>query len=98
MNDKRNSKKNYLKGGKPFIDKEYKNKPKEGFVQSKGTIIKAYSGCRFSVELENGVTINAVLSGKIRKNFIKITPGDKVEVELSFYDLTNGRIIQRLRK
>ena len=99
MNNKRNQKKNYFKGVTPIKDnKEFKNKTKEGFVNSKGIVLEAYSGGRFSVELENGVSIKAVLSGKIRQNFIKILPGDKVEVELSLYDLTNGRIVQRLKR
>lgn len=51
----------------------------------------------FRVELENGHEILAHISGKIRKNFIKILPGDKVKVEMTPYDLTRGRITYRLK-
>jgi translation initiation factor IF-1 len=51
----------------------------------------------FKVELENGMVILAHISGKIRKNFIRILPGDKVKIELSPYDLTRGRITYRLK-
>jgi translation initiation factor IF-1 len=49
----------------------------------------------FRVELENGINVLCVISGKIRKNFIKIIEGDKVKIEMSPYDLTRGRIVTR---
>ncbi len=62
-----------------------------------GVIIEALPGAKFRVELENGHSIIATLSGKMRKHYIRIVPGDKVEVELSPYDLEKGRISFRLR-
>ncbi len=61
-----------------------------------GTITKALPGTNFIVELENKMIITAHLSGKMRLNYIKIIPGDRVTVEVSQYDLTKGRIIKRL--
>ena len=57
-----------------------------------GTIVDALPNTQFRVELENGHIIIAHMSGKMRKNFIRLVPGDKVEVELTPYDLTKGRI------
>lgn len=62
-----------------------------------GTIVDALPNTQFRVELENGHIIIAHMSGKIRKNFIRLVPGDKVEVELTPYDLTKGRISFRLK-
>ena len=62
-----------------------------------GTIVDALPNTQFSVELENGHIIIAHMSGKMRKNFIRLVPGDKVEVELTPYDLTKGRISFRLK-
>ena len=62
-----------------------------------GTIVDALPNTQFRVELENGHIIIAHMSGKMRKNFIRLVPGDKVEVELTPYDLTKGRISFRLR-
>lgn len=61
-------------------------------IKTYGTVREAYAAERFRVELENGVTITATLSGRIRRNHIRVMPGDRVEVELSPYDLTHGRI------
>jgi len=61
-----------------------------------GSVSEALPNATFHVELENGQTILAYVSGKIRLNYIKILPGDKVQVEMSPYDLTKGRIIRRL--
>ena len=69
-----------------------------GFVKGLGTLQKytqALANAKFNVKIENGSTVLAHLSGKIRKNFIRIVPGDKVTVELSPYDLTRGRITFR---
>lgn len=65
-------------------------------VKLKGTIIKVNPNTRFNVLLENNIEIQATISGKMRINNIRIFNGDKVLVELSVYDLTNGRIIRRL--
>ena len=62
-----------------------------------GSILEALPNAMFKVELENGHQILAHISGKIRKNFIRILPGDKVKVELTPYDLTKGRITYRLK-
>jgi translation initiation factor IF-1 len=62
-----------------------------------GTIEEALPNAMFRVELENGHKVLAHISGKMRKHFIKILPGDKVKVELSPYDLTRGRITYRLK-
>ena len=63
-----------------------------------GTVTQCLSNGMFRVELENGFNVLAHVSGKIRKNYIRILLGDKVTVELSPYDLTRGRIVYRLRK
>jgi translation initiation factor IF-1 len=60
-----------------------------------GTIVEALPNAMFRVELENGYKILAHISGKMRKNFIRLVPGDRVIVELSIYDLTKGRIVYR---
>jgi len=62
-----------------------------------GTIVDALPNTQFRVELENGHIIIAHMSGKMRKNFIRLVPGDKVEVELTPYDLSKGRISFRLK-
>ena len=62
-----------------------------------GTIVDALPNTQFRVELETGHIIIAHMSGKMRKNFIRLVPGDKVEVELTPYDLTKGRISFRLK-
>ena len=68
---------------------------KEQALEVKGTVTQALANAKFNVKIENGSTVLAHLSGKIRKNFIRIVPGDKVTVELSPYDLTRGRITFR---
>jgi len=60
-----------------------------------GTIVETLPGTQFKVELENGHQIIAHVAGKMRKNYIRIVPGDKVKVELTPYDLTKGRITYR---
>ena len=64
-------------------------------IELEGTILESMPNAMFRVKLENDHEILAHISGKIRKNFIKILPGDKVKVEISPYDLTNGRIVYR---
>lgn len=68
---------------------------KNDVIELKGTVIDALPNTVFKVQLENGHTIMAHVSGKIRMNFITILPGDRVTVELSPYDLTRGRITYR---
>lgn len=64
-------------------------------IVSKGIVTDASPGAKFKVKLENGHTLNAVISGKIRKNNIQILLNDQVEVEMSVYDLNSGRITYR---
>jgi len=71
---------------------------KEERIEFEGTVIEALPNAMFRVELESGHKILAYVSGKIRTNFIRILPGDKVKVELSPYDLTKGRITYRLKR
>lgn len=66
-------------------------------IEMEGVIVEALRDARFKVELPNGHVVLAHLSGKIRKNYIKILPGDRVLVELSAYDLDRGRIVFRYR-
>jgi len=66
-------------------------------IEVEGTVIEPLPNAMFQVELENGHRVLAHVSGKIRMNFIKILPGDKVTVELSPYDLTKGRITYRFK-
>jgi translation initiation factor IF-1 len=68
---------------------------KEECIEMSGTVIDTLPNTMFRVELENGHTIIAHISGKMRKNYIRILTGDKVRVELTPYDLTKGRIIFR---
>ena len=71
--------------------------PKEENIEIEGTIVETLPNAMFRVKLENGQIILAYVSGKMRMNFIKILPGDKVTVELSPYDLTKGRITYRFK-
>lgn len=66
-------------------------------IKMTGKVVEALPGTKFKVELENGHVINAHISGKMRKHYIRLVPGDKVEVEMTPYDLTQGRISFRLR-
>jgi len=66
-------------------------------IEIEGTILESLPNAMFRVELENGHEILAHISGKIRKNFIRILPGDKVKVEMTPYDLSRGRITYRLK-
>ncbi len=70
---------------------------KQSSIEQDGTIKEALSNAMFRVELENGLIITAHISGKMRMNYIKILPGDKVKVEISPYDLTKGRISYRYK-
>ncbi|KRK64189.1 hypothetical protein FC72_GL000635 [Companilactobacillus tucceti DSM 20183] len=70
---------------------------KEDVIEVEGTISETLPNAMFKVKLENGATVLAHVSGKIRMHYIRILPGDKVTVELSPYDLTKGRITYRYR-
>ena len=69
---------------------------KQNLIEMRGTVLQCLSNGMFKVKLENGFAILAYISGRIRKNYIRILIGDKVAVELSPYDLNRGRIIYRL--
>ncbi len=68
---------------------------KQDNIEIEGTVVEALPNTAFKVQLENGKVILAHISGKLRMNYIRILPGDKVTVELSPYDLTKGRITWR---
>ena len=70
---------------------------KSDVIEMKGTVIDALPNAIFKVELENGHQLIAHISGKLRMNYIKILPGDKVKLELSPYDFSKGRIIWRAK-
>lgn len=70
---------------------------KEDVIEVEGTVLEALPNAMFKVELENGHKVLAHISGKLRMNFIKILPGDKVTLELSPYDLSRGRITWRAK-
>lgn len=68
---------------------------KSDVIEIEGTVKEKLPNAMFKVELENGLEVLAHISGKLRMNYIRILPGDKVTIELSPYDLTKGRIIWR---
>ena len=70
---------------------------KEDIIEVEGTVVDALPNTNFKVKLENGHIILAHISGKLRMNYIRILPGDKVTVELSPYDLNRGRITYRFK-
>ena len=70
---------------------------KEDVIEVEGVVVESLPNTNFKVELENGHVILAHISGKLRMNYIKILPGDKVKVELSPYDLSRGRITWRAK-
>lgn len=69
---------------------------KQGVIEQKGEVIEALGNAMFRIELENGHKLIGHISGKMRTHFIRIMPGDSVVVEISPYDLSKGRITQRL--
>ena len=71
---------------------------KEDVIEIEGIVVEKLPNAMFKVELENGHQVLAHISGKLRKNFIRILPGDKVTMEMSPYDLTKGRITWRDKK
>ena len=70
---------------------------KEEAIAVEGTVVEPLPNAMFKVELENGHNVLAHISGKMRMNYIRILPGDKVKVELSPYDLSRGRIVYRFK-
>ena len=66
-------------------------------IKLNGVVVEALPGAKFNIELENGHVILGHVAGKMRKHYIRLVPGDKVEVELTPYDLTKSRITFRLR-
>jgi translation initiation factor IF-1 len=70
---------------------------KKSLIEQDGSVTEALSNATFRVQLENGHIIVATISGKMRMNYIRILPGDKVKVEMSPYDLTRGRITYRYK-
>jgi len=71
--------------------------PKEETIEVEGKVLEALPNTMFRVELDNGHKVLAHISGKMRMNFIRILPGDRVKIELSPYDLSKGRIVYRLK-
>ena len=74
------------------------NSEKQSLIEMQGVVTQCLSNGMFRVKLENGFHVLAHVSGKIRRNYIRILLGDRVTVELSPYDLTRGRIVYRLRQ
>ena len=70
---------------------------KEDVIEVEGTVVEALPNAMFQVELENGHIVLAHVSGKMRMNFIRILPGDKVTMEMTPYDLNRGRITYRFK-
>ena len=70
---------------------------KEDVIEMQGEVMENLPNATFRVKLENGHTIHAFISGKMRMNYIRIAPGDKVQVELTPYDLARGRITYRYK-
>ena len=71
--------------------------PKDEAIEVEAVVVEPLPNAMFRVELENGNRVLAHVSGKMRKHFIRILPGDRVRVELSPYDLSRGRIVYRLK-
>ena len=71
--------------------------PREDLISVEGVVIQKLPAAEFKIELPSGHNVTGYLSGKTRRNYIRIGQGDRVRVELSPYDLTRGRIVYRLR-
>jgi len=82
---------------KAWSSREGRVAVKEEKIEVEGEVVEALPSTMFRVELEGGHSVLATISGKMRKHYIRILPGDRVKVELSPYDLTRGRITFRLR-
>lgn len=70
---------------------------KKDAIEIEGIVISAHRGTHFTVSLENGREVACTISGKLRMNYIRIVPGDRVKLEMSPYDLTKGRITWRCK-
>jgi translation initiation factor IF-1 len=81
----------------PFLESRGEDLAKEEAIEVEAVVVEPLPNAMFRVELENGHQVLAHVSGKMRKHFIRILPGDRVRVELSPYDLSRGRIVYRLR-
>ena len=80
-----------------MVNRRMKKLSKEDVIEVEGTVVEALPNTNFKVELENGHQVLAHISGKLRMNYIKILPGDKVKLELSPYDLNRERITWRAK-
>ena len=89
-NDRKASDRHEVKAGANVAVKEEK-------IEAEGEVVEALPSTMFRVQLDSGHSILATISGKMRKHYIRILPGDRVKVELSPYDLTRGRITFRLK-
>lgn len=87
----------YVCISREWIEKGEMIMAKQDVIELEGTVLDTLPNAMFKVELENGHEILAHVSGKIRMNYIRILPGDKVTVEMSPYDLTRGRITYRYK-
>lgn len=81
----------------PFTEEIHLPKPKEDAIVLEGTVVEPLPNAMFRVELENGHKVLAHISGKMRMHYIRILPGDRVQVELTPYDLARGRITYRYK-
>jgi translation initiation factor IF-1 len=87
----------FLHNSRAFLTRDTNPLAKEEAIQMEGVVNETLPNTTFRVELENGHVVTAHISGKMRKNYIRILTGDKVTVELTPYDLSKGRIIYRGR-
>jgi len=83
--------------GAPRVPKQRVTPDSKEVIKLIGVVVEALPGAKFNVELENGHIVLGHIAGKMRKHYIRLVPGDKVEVELTPYDLTKGRITFRMR-
>jgi len=91
------TKRTIAKGKLTGTQKPARQSSQDKGIELEGTVIEPLPNCMFRVELQNGLVVLAHISGKMRMNFIRILPGDKVMVELSPYDLSRGRITYRFK-
>jgi len=87
-----------LLSGRPFcFQEDHLPKPKEDAIVMEGKVVEPLPNAMFRVELENGHKVLAHISGKMRMHYIRILPGDRVQVELTPYDISRGRITYRYK-
>lgn len=84
------------KRGGPVRTQEIQQKTRDDVIETEGAIVEALPNVMFKVRLENGHEVLGHISGRMRKNYIRLMPGDRVRIELSAYDLDRGRITRRL--